>query len=170
MAVICQKILALFQLVDVREKTADQVTKDVKNSMLKRESDLHMQIRVSLRLAKLGPKGRSIFRDKVEDEGSRSDIINVFGTESAYRIFRKMLKEVDEHKAKLRAANRKRAQRYSSSRSGFRPRSRRGSGNQYPRSSSDRRPTRGRGRNSRRGTGSPRQRTPANKDKPKSDE
>ena len=120
---VCNRISALYEQVELRERTAKDLSESTRKEMLKSESKGLRDIRLMLNIARLGPGGGEEYRQMVLTEKARSDFEASFADPKAFKLFRKMYNQVQGDPKKPRTS---RASGYHRS-SGF-LRSRRSSG------------------------------------------
>ena len=146
---VCNRISALYEQVELRERTAKDLSESTRKEMLKSESKGLREIRLMLNIARLGPGGGEEYRQMVLTEKARDDFESSFADPKAFKLFRKMYKQVQGNPKRSRAGRSSNYSRSStlsrSRRSAFRPyRTSRNSTRPQSRSSANRRsnPTR----------------------------
>ena len=95
---ICERVIHLYDKVELREKMGDQVSKKAKSALLESESTTFAQIRTSLHVIRLGEARAASYRQKVEDENARADFERVSGNSRSYKIFSKELASSQKEK------------------------------------------------------------------------
>ena len=98
LAKICERVIYLYDKVNLREKMGDQISKVAKNALLKSEYTTFAQIRTSLHVLRLGEARAASYRQKVEDENARADFEHVSGSSRSYKIFSKELASSQKEK------------------------------------------------------------------------
>ena len=89
---VCLRIIALYDQVAIRERTADQLSRDAKADLLKREFTAMSDITTSLHVIRLGESGAENFRSKVADEVAREHFEQSSdGHSRSYKLFAKEL-------------------------------------------------------------------------------
>jgi len=88
---VCGRIIALYDKVALREKTADHVSRKAKKAQLKSEFVDFANIRTRLHVIRLGEVRADRYDQKVEDEDARADFELVSGSSRSYKIFSKEL-------------------------------------------------------------------------------
>ena len=101
---VCNKISALYEQVELRERTAKELSESTRKEMLKSESRGLRDIRLAWNIARLGPGGGEEYRQMVLTEKARSDFESSFADPKAFKLFRKMYKQVRGDKKKLRSS------------------------------------------------------------------
>lgn len=89
----CAQLLALFDKAKLREESGDQLSRAAKKSLLKSESRMFAQVRLSLHVLRLGRAGANRFRQNLEDEKARKSFEDASGSSKAYKLFAKELDE-----------------------------------------------------------------------------
>ena len=89
----CAQLLALFDKAALREESGDQLSREAKRNLLKSESRMFAEVRLSLHVLRLGRAGASRFRQNLEDEKARKSFEDASGSSRAYKLFTKELEE-----------------------------------------------------------------------------
>ena len=103
LAKICERVIYLYDKVELREKMGDQVSQKAKTAMLESECVSFAQIRTSLHIIRLGEARAASYRQKVEDENARADFERVSGNSRSYKIFSKELASSQKEKPRERS-------------------------------------------------------------------
>ena len=98
LAKICERVIYLYDKVDLREKMGDQISKHAKSALLESEYSTFAKIRTSLHVIRLGEARAASYRQKVEDENARADFEHVSGSSRSYKIFSKELASSQKEK------------------------------------------------------------------------
>lgn len=121
----CNKISALYEQVELRERAAKSLSESTRKEMLKSECKGLREIRLMLNIARLGPGGGDEYRQLVLTEKARSDFETSFADPKAFKLYRRSLKQVRDTPKKGRSgssSSRSRPPSYNRSRgSAFRP-------------------------------------------------
>ena len=88
---VSQRIVALFEKVELREKTADQLSAKTRKSLQKSESKAFSEISIALHALRLGEVRSREFERKVRDDHAKDDFTRAFGDERAFKHFAKQL-------------------------------------------------------------------------------
>ena len=89
----CAQLLPLFDKAQLREDSGDQLSREAKRNLLKSESRMFAEVRLSLHVLRLGRAGASRFRQNLEDEKARKSFEDASGSSRAYKLFAKELEE-----------------------------------------------------------------------------
>ena len=154
---VCNRISFLYEQVELREHTAKELSESTRKEMLKSESRCLRDIRLMLNIARLRPGGGEEYRQMVLTEKARGDFESSFADPKAFKLFRKMYKQVrgDKKKARQsRSSNYNRSSSFTRSRrSAFRPfRTSRSLNQSRGRNVTNRRPSTHRSSGTRRGS------------------
>ena len=98
LAKICERVIHLYDKVELREKMGDQISKNAKKALLDSECITFAQIRTSLHVIRLGEARAASYRQKVEDENARADFERVSGSSRSYKNFSKELASSQKEK------------------------------------------------------------------------
>ena len=108
----CLQIIALYDQVAIRERTADQLSRDAKADLLKREFTAMSDITTSLHVIRLGEAGAEHFRSKVADEEAREHFEqSTEGHSRSYKLFTKELERSQPAQRPRRRSSNRRAYR-----------------------------------------------------------
>ena len=108
----CLQIIALYDQVAIRERTADQLSRDAKANLLKREFTTMSDITTSLHIIRLGEAGAQSFRSKVADEEAREHFEqSTEGHSRSYKLFTKELERSQPAQRPRRQNSNRRAYR-----------------------------------------------------------
>ena len=156
----CNKISALYEQVELRERTAKELSQSTRKEMLRSECKGLREIRMMLHIASLGPGGGEEYRQMVLTEKARGDFETAFADPKAFKLFRRIHKQVRDAPKKGRSGSSS-----SYSRSSSNSRSRRSAFRSYrtsrnPPQSRNRNVTNRRTNDSRRATGNRRTKKP----------
>ena len=88
---ICQRIVSLFEKVDLREKTADQLSAKTRKSLQQSESREFSEVSIALHSLRLGEVRSKEFERKVRDDHAKDDFTRAFGDDRAFKHFAKQL-------------------------------------------------------------------------------
>ena len=100
----CAQLLALFDKAKLREESGDQLSREAKKNLMKSESHMFAEVRLSLHVLRLGRAGANRFRQNLEDEKARKSFEDASGSSRAYKLFAKELEESRKRSSNYAAA------------------------------------------------------------------
>ena len=76
---VCQRIATLFEITETRVAAADALSKEARDKLIQRESNIQSRIRVSLQILQLGEERSGGFRKQVRVASAKVDLVREFG-------------------------------------------------------------------------------------------
>ena len=103
----CLRIIALYNQVAIRERTADQLSREAREDLLKREFSAMSEISTSLHIIRLGEAGAERYRSKVVNDEARDDFERSSGNARSYRHFAKELELTQQPRPRSQTQSRR---------------------------------------------------------------